>query len=29
VKEVARLDGQVEAFVPQPVAAALKAHFDR
>ena len=28
VKEVARLDGQVEAFVPQIVAAALRDHFD-
>ncbi|HAN81121.1 MAG TPA: pantetheine-phosphate adenylyltransferase [Gammaproteobacteria bacterium] len=28
VKEVARLDGKVEAFVPQTVAAALKNHFD-
>ena len=28
VKEVARLDGQVEAFVPQIVASALRDHFD-
>ena len=28
VKEVARLDGQVETFVPQIVAAALRDHFD-
>ena len=29
VKEVARLDGDVEAFVPDPVGRALRTHFSR